>query len=51
MSKDTQSTPYEPLRYKRLGINKTIIIVTEVSDDRIDKLLSLFEDNPKKPRS
>lgn len=44
MRKATQATPQEPLRGKQLIRNKTIIIITEASDERIAELLRLLDD-------
>lgn len=44
MGKDTQTTFREPLRGKRILKNKTVIIITEASEERIDALLRLLDD-------
>lgn len=44
MRKTPQATSKEPLRSKQLIRNKTIIIITEASDERIAELLRLLDD-------
>lgn len=43
MRKTPQATSKEPLRSKQLIRNKTIIIITEASDERIAELLRLLD--------
>lgn len=47
----TTTQTYEPLRYKRLSKNKAIIIITECSDEQIERVLKLFDDEKKTLRS
>lgn len=49
--KQHEKTTPEPLRAKWLARNKTIIIITEASDERILELLRLFDDGHRLPGS
>ncbi len=40
----TDNTPHKPMRGKCLVRKKTIIIITELSDERIQELLRLFDE-------
>ncbi len=40
----TDNTPHKPMRGKCLVRKKAIIIITEISDERIQELLRLFDD-------
>ena len=51
MRNNTKKTTPEPLRAKWLARNKTIIIITEASDERIQELLRLFDDGHRLPGS
>ena len=51
MRNNTKKTTPEPLRAKWLERNKTIIIITEASDERIQELLRLFDDGRRLPGS
>lgn len=51
MRNNTKKTTPEPLRAKWLAKNKTIIIITEASDERIQELLRLFDDGHRLPGS
>ena len=51
MINNTRKTAPEPLRGKCIARNKTIIIITEVSDERIQEVLRLFEDKRRTPVS
>ena len=42
---------YEPLRCKRLSKNKAIIIITECSDEQIERVLKLFDEEQRVLRS
>nr|DAP86798.1 MAG TPA: hypothetical protein [Caudoviricetes sp.] len=47
----TTTQTYEPLRYKRLPKSKAIIIITECSDEQIERVLKLFDDRQRVLRS
>jgi diketogulonate reductase-like aldo/keto reductase len=49
--KQHEKTTPEPLRAKWLARSKTIIIITEASDERIQELLRLFDDGHRLPGS
>lgn len=51
MKKNVKKTTPEPLRAKWLVRNKTVIIITEASDERIQELLRLFDDGRRLPGS
>lgn len=46
----TDNTPHKPMRGKCL-IRKKTIIITEISDERIQELLRLFDDEQNTLRS
>ena len=47
----TTTQTYEPLRYKRLPKSKAIIIITESSDEKIERVIKLFDDRQRVLRS
>ncbi len=47
----TDNTPHKPVRGKCLIRKKTIIIITELSDERIHELLRLFDNEQNTLRS
>jgi hypothetical protein len=51
MRNNTKKTTPEPLRVKWLARNKTVIIITECSDEQIERVLKLFDDRQRVLRS